>query len=82
MPNILIRDIEPELLENLKLRAQYNGRSLQAEVKRILEQSASAPPVRPLSVEDRVKLIKRLQEQTKGRQFSDSADLIREDRDR
>lgn len=82
MPNILIRDIEPELLENLKLRAKFNRRSLQAEVKRILEFTASAPPVRPVSVDERVKLIERFQEETRGRQTSDSADLIREDRDR
>ena len=40
MPNILIRDLTPETIEKLKARARRNGRSMQSELKTILEQAA------------------------------------------
>ncbi|MBA2592476.1 MAG: hypothetical protein M3495_19475 [Pseudomonadota bacterium] len=38
MSQLLVRDLAPETLERLKEQAKQQGRSLQAEVKRILEQ--------------------------------------------
>ena len=38
MAQILVRDIDPEVLEQLKQRAKRNNRSLSAEVKTIIEQ--------------------------------------------
>lgn len=40
MPNILIRDLSTETIEKLKARARRNGRSMQSELKTILEQAA------------------------------------------
>ena len=40
MPDVLVRDIQAEVVESLKTRAALNGRSLQAELKIILEQAA------------------------------------------
>ncbi|HET9200302.1 MAG TPA: Arc family DNA-binding protein [Dehalococcoidia bacterium] len=77
MPNILIRDVDPKVLEKLKKRASSSGRSLQAEVRRILEESSAL-----LSADEFLAKIKKFQAETAGRQTSDSADLIREDRER
>lgn len=38
MPDVLIRNIDEKTLENLKKRAAENKRSLQAELKMILEE--------------------------------------------
>lgn len=40
MPNILIRDLSPETVKHLKARAHRNGRSMQSELKSILEGAA------------------------------------------
>lgn len=42
MPYVLVRDIAERDLELLKHRAQVSGRSLQDELKRILELAARA----------------------------------------
>jgi plasmid stability protein len=41
MPAIHIRDLSQATLERLKARARRNARSLQAELKRILEEAAN-----------------------------------------
>ena len=40
MPNILIRDLSPETISLLKARAHRNGRSMQSELKSILDRAA------------------------------------------
>jgi len=40
MPNILVRDLSPETIKQLKSRAHRNGRSMQSELKSILEGAA------------------------------------------
>jgi len=60
----------------LKDRARNDGRSLQSEVKLILEQAARA------DVHAARKLANDIRKRFKGRKLTDSADLIREDRDR
>lgn len=39
MPQILVRDLDAEVIEQLKERARRHGRSLQKEAKAILEQA-------------------------------------------
>lgn len=76
MTQMLVRDLPPEVVERLKERARSNGRSLQKEVRAILERSAGTytmAEARAVSSE--------WQERFAGREFSDSAELIREDRD-
>ena len=41
MSNLLVRDVDPEAVARLKIRAVLHGRSLQAEVKAILEAEAT-----------------------------------------
>lgn len=76
MPQLLIRNLEPETVERLKARAKRHNRSLQGEAKSILEESAKVSMAEARTLSD--KWHKKLA----GRKFSDSADLIREDRDR
>jgi plasmid stability protein len=75
MPNVLIRDIDPAALERLKARAKSRGRSLQAEMKEILETAAGfdMERFRRIAAESRA--------ETAGRIQTDSADLIREGRE-
>jgi len=74
MAQILIRNLDNATLERLKLRAAQSGRSLQAEVKMLLEQAAQVDPQAALLMADRIR------EKLKGRPASDSADLLHEER--
>lgn len=77
MPNVLVRDVEPEVLEKIKKRAARNGRSLQTEVQIILRRSAEA--AEPLSD---AKVAAKIKASLRGGTYSDSAELLREDRNR
>ena len=77
MADILVRDLDPNVVKRLKEKAKRNGRSLQGEAKAVLEQAAAQ-----LSMDDARALTEQWHRRFKGRQFSDSAELIREDRDR
>jgi plasmid stability protein len=76
MPQVLVRDIEPVVLEKLKARALRSGRSLEAELRLILQQAAGEPAASLLPELERVRAL------FAGRTFGDSAELLREDRDR
>jgi hypothetical protein len=76
MAEILVRGLDEKVVENLKKRARRNGRSLQAEVKATLEQDTKVDMATARRMADRIR------RRFKGRTFSDSAELIREDRDR
>jgi antitoxin FitA len=79
MAQILVRDLDDALVARLKERARLNHRSLQGEVKAILEETAPlATRAEALAIVDKWQ---RYWEE-KGKTFSDSAELIREDRDR
>lgn len=76
MATILVRDLADEVVETLKARAREHRRSLQAEVKLLLEEAARV---------DRATARRRIEEVRKelaGRPMSDSAELIQELRDR
>ncbi len=75
MPDVLIRDLDDDVLTQLKAAARANGRSLQAEIHDVLRRAntRNLAETRRLST----KWLKRL-----GRSdHSDSVALIREDRD-
>jgi plasmid stability protein len=78
MSQILVRDLAPGIVEQLKKRAKANHRSLQAEVKDILEREARPPR---LSREEFAAIADRIRSQAPP-QHTDSVDLIREDRER
>ena len=78
MAQVLVRNLKDKVVARLKKRAKTRGRSLQAEVKTILEEAAKEESA------DFWKEAERIRERLRrsGRKFSDSAELIREDRDR
>jgi len=78
MAQILVRDLDDALVARLKERARDNHRSLQGEVKAILEEAAAqATNAEVEAILDRWQSHWR----QKGKTFSDSAELIREDRE-
>lgn len=78
MSQMLIPDLDPAMLDLLRQRASQHGRSLEDEVKIILEQVAEGTSPSVWTGVDAI----RQQLESSGRKFSDSAELIREDRDR
>ena len=79
MAQILVRELDEEVVERLKKRAKEDGRSLQSEVKLILERAALEPKV---DMETARALVDDIRKKFKGRSFPDSVELIREDRNR
>jgi plasmid stability protein len=75
MANVLIRDLDDDLLKQLKSAARDHGRSLQAEIHDALRTAS----LRNLAETRRLSThwLKRL----RGSAHSDSAALIRQDRD-
>ncbi|MDH3659730.1 MAG: hypothetical protein OEU92_06840 [Alphaproteobacteria bacterium] len=77
MAQLLVRDLDEAVLDRLKERARQNRRSLQGEAKAILEASAAT-----YTREEALGRFHSWQEHFAGRELSDSASLIGEDRDR
>ena len=75
MAQLLIRQLDDKLVERLKKRAKEHGRSLQSEVKTILEEAVP-------DYEGAWKRIAKLRKalERAGRMFNDSTPLIREAR--
>jgi plasmid stability protein len=78
MAQILVRNLEPALVERLKERARRNRRSLQAEVTVVLEEAAGLEPPH----EDMWAFAARTRAKLAGRPQTDSVELVREDRER
>jgi antitoxin FitA len=76
MAQVLVRDVEPTVIEKLKARAKENGRSLEAELRLILQRAAGD------DIDDALAEVERVRALFAGRTFSDSAELVREDRER
>ena len=76
MPNVLVRDVDEKVLEKLKNKAARNGRSLQREVQIILNDAINFEPLSDAEVARKIK------DSLRGREHSDSAELLREDRSR
>lgn len=77
MAQLLVRDLDDRVVARLKERARRNRRSLQAETRAILE--AAAPHY---TRDEALEVFRSWQERFRGQPLSDSAELIREDRDR
>jgi antitoxin FitA len=76
VPSILVQGLDPRTVERLKGRARVNGRSLQQEIKEILERAAGT-----LTMREARRLSEQWRHRLRRRSFTDSARLIREDRD-
>jgi len=77
MAQVLVRGLDDTVIERLKQRAESHHRSLEAELREILEQVSLQVDV--ATARD---LADRIRHRLEGRPHSDSAELIREDRER
>ena len=76
--DVLIRDLDEKTVKALKKRASDSKRSLQAELKAILQEAASDDWQETWAAADRI--FEELRRS--GQKFSDTTALLREDRDR
>jgi len=76
MANILVRNVPTAILNVLKQKAKVSRRSLQQEIISVLEESAIMDVEQADEVAGRI----RKQLQASGKTFSDSTELVREDR--
>jgi plasmid stability protein len=76
MPQLLVRNVPLDVVEALKRQAARHGRSAEAEHRAILEGALKAGRASFRTT------AATLREETRGRIRGESADLIREDRDR
>jgi plasmid stability protein len=76
MPNILIRDLSRKTVDQLKARARQHNRSFQGEVKHLIEEAVKTTGEAALLRARKIRA-------SFGRKiFSDSAELLREERNR
>ena len=76
MPNILIRDVSQKTVNQLKARAKQHNRSLQGEVKHLVEETVKT------TGEGALLRARKIRSSFGKKTFSDSAELLREDRNR
>ncbi len=77
MPDVLVRGIDEEVIEKIKDKAKLHNRSLQAELMTIITRASQQP--NPLTERE---LIRKIRAANTKVNRSDSADLLREDRNR
>jgi hypothetical protein len=77
MKDVLVRNIDEHALEVLGRRAKEADRSLGSELKRVIEQAARAA-----DSDAARELADRIAADLAGREHADSAELVREGRDR
>lgn len=76
MAQVLVRDLDPGIVEAIRESARRHGRSMEAELRLILESAARRRSTHFWRTAER------LRRGTIDRQRTDSAELIRADRDR
>ena len=77
-----VLELDPIVIEKLKVHAQRHGRSLEAELKAILTQASETEVSAHAAKEEAWERIVRARAKYAGRIFSDSVELLREDRQR
>ena len=75
MAQVIVRNLDDEVVSSLKLKAELHGHSLEQELRDILKSAAELSSEEKLAIADRIAALTPRPLQT------DSADLIREDRD-
>lgn len=76
MTQLLIRNVDAETITRLKARARRNHRSLESELRLILEEAGDVRVINRMDEVDKIRLL------FGNRSFDDSTTLLREDRDR
>lgn len=74
MGSVVIRNLDDDIINRFRTKAELNGRSLEAELREALREAA------PLSTEQKLAMLDRVRAMSPGWD-GDSTDLIREDRD-
>jgi plasmid stability protein len=77
MGQVLVRGLDDAVIERLGQRAEIHHRSLEGELREILDQAS-----RQVDVATSREVADRIRRRLEGRPHSDSGELIREDRDR
>jgi plasmid stability protein len=75
MAQVIVRNLDEQVVSSLKFKAELHGRSLEQELRDIFKRAAE------LTTEEKLALVDRIRAMTPQRLETDSADLIREDRD-
>ena len=75
MAEIVLRDLDEDVVRALERRARNEGRSLESEIRTILEGAAK------LDVESARERLEAFRRRFEGRQMADSVELLREARD-
>jgi plasmid stability protein len=76
MAHLILHDVDPEVIEELRRRADLRGREVEAEAKAVLEDALGFSRARALS------LARRIRESFSGRSLAGSAALLRAERER
>ena len=76
MAQVLIRNVSEEAVAAHRSRAKHKGRSLEQELRELIEAAA------PYSAAEKLALSERLQAQTPTGPRSSPVDMLREDRNR
>jgi antitoxin FitA len=74
MAQVLIRNLDEEVVARLKARAKAKGRSLQQELREIVQQAAPAP----MNAQERLAFVDRLRAMSKPNVTQMTLDDIRE----
>lgn len=80
MAQLILNDIDPTILEKLKVRAANHQRSLDEELKAILQAAIDAEQMTKMTAFR--EQAAQMRQALAGRVHTDSAELAREDRDR
>ena len=75
MAQVTIRNLDDEVVASLKIKAELHGHSLEQELREVLKRAAELTPEEKLAVADRIAAM------TPRPLATESAELIREDRD-
>jgi len=78
MAHLVLHDVDPKVIEELLRRADPHGRTVEDEAKAVLEEALGLSSARSLQAAQRI----RAELAGAGTLFVDSADVLREERDR
>ncbi|MGE0748414.1 MAG: plasmid stabilization protein [Rhodospirillales bacterium] len=76
MAQVIVRNLDDKVVDALKCRAELHGHSLEQELRDVLTKAARLTPQEKLALSRRIRAMT-----PKGVRQTDSAVLIREDRD-
>jgi len=78
MAHLVLHDVDPKVIEELLRRADPRGRTMEDEAKAVLEEALGLSSARSLQAAQRI----RAELTGPAGLFPDSADVLREERDR